>query len=417
MIASSSLQNTEHLAREFAGNKPFRHVVVPEFFSGDVCARIVEDFPAYHERYALDEMGQVGGKAVRMDFRDISPVFRELDGWFSSQTFLDTVSRITGIPDLLYDPDYIGGGTHENRNGQGLDTHVDFNYHPRTGWHRRLNLIVYLNPEWQEGWGGQLQLHSNPWDEESNRTVSILPLLNRCVIFETTEDSWHGFPAINLPDDAGDISRKSIAIYLYTRERPDAETAPPHATVYVPDTMPSHFAPGYTLSEDDVRDLRRRFTRVKSQLRFLYEREKEFGSQLRAGAAALDEARAALRMNLQGLAMQPGGTRGLWPDDWVGRELSTRFIPGKNARALVLRVWAPPHVGKDQQLSIDLGGTVQEATLRPGASTKIRIDARMRANREVSLRIDSGWTWRPGGDSGGDQRELAFKLLDAELVH
>jgi Rps23 Pro-64 3,4-dihydroxylase Tpa1-like proline 4-hydroxylase len=143
-----------------------------------------------------------------------------------SQEFLDFVSDLTGIPDLLHDPDYVGGGTHENRHGQGLDAHVDFNYHPRTRWHRRLNLIVYLNEQWEPGWGGELELHSDPWDVEANRTVSILPGMNRAVIFETTETSWHGFSQIRLPQGHRHASRRSFAICLYTRERPAQETAP-----------------------------------------------------------------------------------------------------------------------------------------------------------------------------------------------
>ena len=74
--------------------------------------------------------------------------YAELDALIQSGDWLALLTRITGIPGLLYDPYYLGGGTHENRSGQGLDPHVDFNYHPSERWHRRLNLIVYLNRAW-----------------------------------------------------------------------------------------------------------------------------------------------------------------------------------------------------------------------------------------------------------------------------
>jgi Rps23 Pro-64 3,4-dihydroxylase Tpa1-like proline 4-hydroxylase len=229
-------------------------VVIDGFLEEDLCRRLRADFPDSEERHALNEMGQVGGKAVRMDVRDISDAYRELDRHLQSQEFLDFVSDLTGIPDLLHDPDYVGGGTHENRHGQGLDAHVDFNYHPRTRWHRRLNLIVYLNEQWEPGWGGELELHSDPWDVEANRTVSILPGMNRAVIFETTETSWHGFSQICLPQGHRHASRRSFAIYLYTRERPAQETAPPHATIYVPAMMPVDWESGRVLEDADVRD-------------------------------------------------------------------------------------------------------------------------------------------------------------------
>ena len=125
--------------------------------------------------------------------------------------------EITGIPNLLYDPDYVGGGTHQNLHGQDLDPHVDFNYHPKNQRHRRLNLIVFLNPEWREEWGGAFELHVNPWLPPEEDTVkTIVPITNRCLLFETSENSWHGFRRINLPPEKKHLSRRSIAVYYYT---------------------------------------------------------------------------------------------------------------------------------------------------------------------------------------------------------
>jgi len=298
-IHPSVRAGVDRLAREFAAATPFRHVVVDGFLDEALCRRLLAEFPGFEARHAINELGQVGGKAVRPDVRDISATYRALDDHIRSPDFLDLVGRITGIPGLLYDPDYVGGGTHENVHGQGLDAHVDFNYHPGTRWHRRLNLIVYLNPEWDEAWGGALELQSDPWDPQHNRVRAVAPLFNRCVIFETNEISWHGFRRIELPEERRGLSRKSFAIYLYTRERPATETAPSHATVYVPDGMPEGLQAGAVLSAAQVEDLSARFAHLRGQLRFLYEREKQFTAQLAALEGALAEARDRLARHLE----------------------------------------------------------------------------------------------------------------------
>ena len=137
MIRYDILSRAGAFASSFRAAQPFRHVVIENFLDTSACERILADFPRFEDRYALNEMGEVGGKAVRMNVRDISDAYRDLDCYLQTREFLDFVSAVTGIPDLLYDPDYIGGGTHENRDGQGLDQHVDFNFHPGTRWHRR----------------------------------------------------------------------------------------------------------------------------------------------------------------------------------------------------------------------------------------------------------------------------------------
>jgi hypothetical protein len=198
-----------------------------------------------------------------------------------SGEFLRFLAEITGIPALRYDPDYVGGGTHENLSGQDLDPHVDFNYHPRSGLHRRLNLILFLNREWRTDWGGLLELHSDPWSSPDHDETKIVSLAkNRCVLFETSETSWHGFKRIEPAPGGGALSRRSIAVYFYTRDRPASETAPSHGTIYVPRHLPGQIRAGHTLREPDVEAMQTLLKRRDKQIQFLYEREKEFAATL-----------------------------------------------------------------------------------------------------------------------------------------
>ncbi|MFN9791988.1 MAG: 2OG-Fe(II) oxygenase [Pseudomonadota bacterium] len=417
-IHPSVRAGVDRLAREFAAATPFRHVVVDGFLDEALCRRLLAEFPGFEARHAINELGQVGGKAVRPDVRDISATYRALDDHIRSPDFLDLVGRITGIPGLLYDPDYVGGGTHENVHGQGLDAHVDFNYHPGTRWHRRLNLIVYLNPEWDEAWGGALELQSDPWDPQHNRVRAVAPLFNRCVIFETNEISWHGFRRIELPEERRGLSRKSFAIYLYTRERPATETAPSHATVYVPDGMPEGLQAGAVLSAAQVEDLSARFAHLRGQLRFLYEREKQFTAQLAALEGALAEARAAAGFPLQGYAVATGAAAGYWPDGWCARNLALRFRTTRKASGLWLDAFVPAALRAPQRLSIAVGDVRGTLDLAPGARQSIEVPLRVAAGTEVELRVEAGADWTPAADgASGDQRPLAWKLVEAALRH
>jgi len=417
MISKAVLQQADALSTSFDTATPFRHAVIDGFFDESLCRAMLADFPRFDDRYARNEMGDVGGKAVRTGVRELSSVYRDIDDYLQTPAFLDFVSKVTGIPELLYDPDYVGGGTHENRDGQGLDQHVDFNFHPATRWHRRLNLIVYLNPEWDGAWGGNLQLQTDPWNGDV-RGPTIVPLFNRAVIFETTERSWHGFDTIHLPDDRKELSRKSFAIYLYTKQRPSAETAAPHATVYVPEGMPATLVEGSTLSATDIDDLRARFTALRGQLKFLYEREKHFEQQIAAAEGALEQAMQALRVPLQGYATQASAPRGLWPDGWVGADFQFELIPTRKTRRLDVVLWIPPNLATDQEFEIAINDRQWRHHAARGTASTISLDVAHAAGESMAIRIRAVQTFVPNRDGHStDDRALAWRLTGVVLDH
>jgi len=278
------------LAARFRQRDPFRHIVIDDFFAPDYCAELLAQFPPFERGNARNEAGELGNKSTVEKVRELGPAYAALDDVLQTPDFLDLVGRITSIPGLLYDPWYFGGGTHESRNGQDLDAHVDFNRHPVQHWHRRLNLIVYLNHEWQDGWGGSLQLHSDP-RSPADRITTITPLYNRAVIFETTESSWHAFPPIALPEDLRGLSRKSIALYFYTNERPVEELAGTHSTIYVDRPLPERFQPGLTLGAADIEELQILLARRDQHNQRLYRELADITGQLEQATAALSAGR------------------------------------------------------------------------------------------------------------------------------
>lgn len=287
MLAPDLDRRLDALAADFQRRDPFRHAVIEGFFDAQTAQQLLDQFPAFERGNARDENGATGNKSTVERIRELGPAYAALDDLVQSPAFLARLSRLTGIPDLRYDPHYFGGGTHENRNGQDLDAHVDFNRHPVEPWHRRLNLIVYLNPQWQDSWGGSLELHTDPRSPE-DRITRLTPLFNRGVIFETTEWSWHGFERIAVPPSHAGLTRRSIALYFYTTDRPAEELAPAHSTIYVERPLPARFHAGHTLSEDDMAELGTLIARRDQHNQRLYRDISQLNAQLEECRRALE---------------------------------------------------------------------------------------------------------------------------------
>lgn len=260
----------DEIGHTFVHAQPFPHVVIDHFFAEKYADSIVSEFPAFEDGNHIGDDGKPGEKSTNDRICRLGPAFVKLDEMIQSPTFLQLLGRMTHIPELLYDPFYLGGGTHENRHGASLDTHVDFNYHPSERWHRRLNLIVYLNRGWASEWGGALELYRDPHTSNSPDVV-ISPVFNRCVIFETSERSWHGFSRIQLPLHSKQLTRKSVALYFYSRNRPKNEIADRHSTIYVKKALPSFVQPGYTLTAEDVAELNALLIERDQHIKLQYE--------------------------------------------------------------------------------------------------------------------------------------------------
>lgn len=218
-------QTGAHLADSYRSADPFPSIVMDDFLDADVLRQVLDEFPGrdgvpYFDRAQERLKFQFGPDRFN------GPVTRNLLAELNSKPFLAFLSEMTGIPGLIPDPYFTGGGLHETLAGGHLSVHADFNVHGRMQVERRLNLLVYLNDDWQEAYGGHLEL----WDKKMRAPVrSILPILGRAVIFSTDADSFHGQPEpVRCPPDR---SRRSIATYYYTAF-PSDSIVTPRTTVF-----------------------------------------------------------------------------------------------------------------------------------------------------------------------------------------
>jgi Rps23 Pro-64 3,4-dihydroxylase Tpa1-like proline 4-hydroxylase len=215
---------------------PFAHTVIDDFLQREPLTHIFKEVNDLRNEQAQDyytnpkwpyEYNKFGFESHSGEF--LSELFTELN----SNEFVEKIERLTGIYGLIRNDTRLkGAGVHRITKGGYLGVHTDFNSYYKEGvkLDRRINLLIYLNPQWKEEYNGQLWL----CDKNSHRCVKkILPLINRCVIFNTTSKSLHGHPEpLNVPDN---IRRQSIAVYYYTENKTgdiDFEGEKEHPTLW-----------------------------------------------------------------------------------------------------------------------------------------------------------------------------------------
>ena len=219
----------EELKERYAAAQPFPHIAIDDFLPADLYRDLAHEFPGpeaplWHEF----KSGPENKKLQSNNFYAIPPLLRTLIAECNGPAFVDFLERLCGIPNLVPDPHLYGGGLHQTKPGGHLGVHIDYNFHQTWTLDRRLNAILYFNDDWDDAWGGHLEL----WDKKVEKCVQRLaPKGNRLVVFNTDEFSWHGHPdPLQCPSGR---TRRSLALYYYSNGRPETEAAATaHNTVF-----------------------------------------------------------------------------------------------------------------------------------------------------------------------------------------
>jgi len=226
-ISNSLAKETgARLAAQYQGKKPYDYGCFDNFLPLDVVERVREEALSAGSK---DAENASGNEKLKTSFKpyDLPPYTRAVFHALSARPFIQFLEEMSGIKGLIPDPYYLGGGIHRSETGGFLDIHADFDHHKAMNLERRLNVLIYLNPDWKEEYGGSFEVWT---DDMSEKVAGFTPVMNRMCCFSTGRDTMHGNPEpVNHPDDE---PRLSIALYYYTATWEEGRTA--QSTVFKP---------------------------------------------------------------------------------------------------------------------------------------------------------------------------------------
>lgn len=225
------VQLAKDLKQEFVTNEPFPYLEIKDLFDADILSQAVKEIEHtratskhYRDKNQIKDL--VEGRAlIESSPENIRKVFTALN----SDYFVTFLRDVTDITDLFADDTFRGGGIHHIPRGGKLGIHIDFS---RPTWnnsvYRRANVLLYLNKDWEEDWGGHLELWNDSVRNGGQCIKKVSPNFNTLVLFGTQKASWHGHPTpLECPPDR---ARQSFAAYYYSNHPSD--DLQEHSTVF-----------------------------------------------------------------------------------------------------------------------------------------------------------------------------------------
>jgi len=207
-------REVDRLGTVYQSAEPYPHIVMDDFLELSACEAAIKEFPPLDPSQWNNYLHTNERKFSNTDPDTWGPTLREILEELNSPRFVQFVSRLIGVDDLIADPSLEGGGLHQSTTGGFLNIHADFTVHPHNRkWQRRANILLYLNDEWKPEYGGDLEL----WSADMKHCVEkVSPLANRVLIFTTDVNSFHGHPEpMRCPEG---VARRSMALYYFSVE-------------------------------------------------------------------------------------------------------------------------------------------------------------------------------------------------------
>lgn len=221
-----NFSNTYDLQQEYRNHPGYSKLEIKSLLPLDVVRLLAKE---------LDKLPLEAGKkftrneSCMYEYNDLeaTPIQDQVVSALHSSPVLKWLQEVTDTVDLIPDPHLIGAGYAKSYSGDSLKIHTDFNWNEQLHLHRRLSVVIYLNEDWQEKWGGNLDFYDTSREKIISRVV---PGAGNAVFWSYHNLAYHGYPEpINCPKGK---SRKVLRLFYYVSNSKYDDKFPPHRSLY-----------------------------------------------------------------------------------------------------------------------------------------------------------------------------------------
>lgn len=230
-LSNINTEEVQNAMKTFKHPELFDYCVIDNFFKYDVANQLSGEIPDFESPFWHEYNNAIELKKTCNDWNKFPQLTYSAFAFLNSEIFINYIQEHSGIKPLYPDPGLNGGGWHIHSNGGKLNPHLDYSIHPKLKQERKLNIIIYLEKGWQSEWGGHLGLYADTAVGKPKKLeIEIEPKFNRAVLFDTTQNSWHGLSRVVTTPDG--YCRKSMAAYYLTT--PDQKASERGKALFAP---------------------------------------------------------------------------------------------------------------------------------------------------------------------------------------
>ncbi len=209
LILKALKDHKDQLKQQFNDNRnEIAFFVIDDLLPESLANSIYHNFPEVAETTLKKSLREQ--KYVAYQMNEYVALLEEVIYAFQDEQVVQQIAEICELTALEADEHLYAGGLSLMGQGHFLNPHLDNSHDKdRERW-RILNLLYYVSPDWEDSFGGQLELWPKGLD---HAPISIACRFNRLVVMATHQQSWHSVRKI----ESSEQLRCCVSNYYFSK--------------------------------------------------------------------------------------------------------------------------------------------------------------------------------------------------------